>query len=190
MAKLNYTLTSGDDLTKLIVQKGITTWSNLLEYITHLPYGRTKNRGNLLRIIKDGKGTCSSKHALLKTVATLNAIPNVELILCIYKMNATNTPKIGNVLENEIINYIPEAHCYLKINGIAKDFTSKNSDISLLKNDILLEETIEPQQIIDYKVNFHKAYISNWLLEAKIPITFEAVWTLRETCIKNLSFKN
>ncbi len=32
-----------------------------------------------------------------------------------YRMNETNTPKVGNVLAINKLDFIPEAHCYLNI---------------------------------------------------------------------------
>ena len=115
MQHSDYQLTAKDKITFAIRQKGITSWNALCRYVQLLPYGRNYIRHNLLLVIEEQKGTCSSKHALLKHVADVNNIPNVQLIMGIYKMNEINTPKIGNTLVNNKLNYIPEAHCYLKI---------------------------------------------------------------------------
>jgi len=63
-----------------------------------LPYGRTANRTDLSLVISEQKGTCSSKHALLKEVADLNGIKGIDLIIGIYKMSEANTPGIGDEL--------------------------------------------------------------------------------------------
>ena len=49
----------------------------------------------------------------------LNNIPNIKLILGMYKMRTTNTPKIGTTLSEHQLDYMPEAHCYLKINEVS-----------------------------------------------------------------------
>ncbi|WP_338762453.1 hypothetical protein WAF17_17655 [Bernardetia sp. ABR2-2B] len=141
------------------------------------------------------KGTCSSKHAFLKKIADLNELRNIKLYIGIYKMNSSNTLKIGNILsENEFaykLDYIPEAHCYLKINGIEKDFTNNTSDFENLRNDILEEIEIEPYQVNEFKVNYHQDFLRKWIEKQnnilESVITFESVWSLREQCIKNLS---
>jgi hypothetical protein len=149
------TLKSKDNLTLSLKDHNISTWTDLVEFLQHLPYGRTTNRTNLSLVLKEQRGTCSSKHAFLKHIANLNSI-NADLILGMYKMNSLNTPKIGNVLKNTNIEYIPEAHCYLKINGEPLDYTSSNSDFNRLKNDILLENSIEPHQVAKFKVEYQK----------------------------------
>ncbi|BAO74457.1 hypothetical protein [Winogradskyella sp. PG-2] len=184
---VNYKLNSKDNLTKLLINKDVNSWEELVQFIKKMPYGRNKNRHDLDLVIKEHKGTCSSKHALLKEIANLNAIPHIKLILGIYKMNASNTPKFGSVLSENNIDFIPEAHCYLNINGERWDYTSDNSDFNRLKDDILIEKEIEPYQVVAFKVDYHKAYIKSWISEHKIPYSFEYIWSCREQCIANLS---
>ncbi|WP_296381283.1 hypothetical protein [Winogradskyella sp.] len=183
----NFELVSSDELTKILKKSNISSWNELTDFIKNLPYGRNDNRTDLSLVLKDKKGTCSSKHALLKEIASLNAIPNIKLILGIYKMNSSNTPKIGDILVKVNLQYIPEAHCYLFIDGERIDFTSRNSDFNRIKNDVLLEQEIEPHQVAQFKVDFHKAFIKTWIKEQNIPFSFNEIWELREQCITNLS---
>ena len=98
-----------------------------VDFVKKIPYGRNANRKDFSLVISENKGTCSSKHAYLKDFATRNNIPNVQLILGIYKMNEQNT-KIGSILSDNFLDFIPEAHCYLKIDGKTVDVTSKDAD--------------------------------------------------------------
>ena len=186
--KKDYELNSKDGITELIKHKKILTWNELTNYIKTLPYGRNANREDFELVIKEGKGSCSSKHAFLKQIADLNKIPNIKLILGIYKMNSKNTPKIGNALNKTTINYIPEAHCYLKIENERLDFTSSTSNFFKIKDDILSEKEIAPEQVSEFKVDFHKAYLKDWINnDDNIPYSFEEIWQIREQCIANLS---
>jgi len=110
----DYKLVSKDGLTKLTNSIGIRTWNQLTKHIKNLPYGRNQNRTDFGLVLYEQKGTCSSKHALLKSIADLNNVPNIELIIGIYRMTESNTPRIGTELTKNAIEYIPEAHCYLK----------------------------------------------------------------------------
>lgn len=183
----NYILQSKDNLTLLLKDKGISHWNHLTAFVKQLPYGRNTNRTDFSLVFTEEKGTCSSKHAFLKHVADLNKIPNIKLILGIYKMNLINTPKIGNVLIKNNIKFIPEAHCYLSIEGKRVDYTSCNSDFNRLKNAILLEQDIDVHQVAEFKVDFHKAFIKSWIETENIPFSFDEIWKLREVCISNLS---
>ena len=156
---------------------------NLVKYI---PYGRNSNRDDFSLVILENKGTCSSKHAYLKDFADKNNIQDVQLFIGIYKMNEQNT-NIGNIFSDHKILFIPEAHCYLKINGQVVDATSPNSNFENIKNDMLLEIEIQPEQVTEFKIKFHQNFIKNWLEETNSKFTLDQIWKIRENCIQNLS---
>jgi len=183
----NYPLIAQDELTLLANNLGIKDWEAFMTFVKQIPYGRNADRSDVSLVLKNNKGTCSSKHALLKSIADLNAVPEVQLILGMYKMSEQNTPKIGSVLSDNGLAYIPEAHCYLKINGTRKDLTNEESDISKLEADIIEEQSIQPEQVGVYKVEFHQAYMKKWLATNDVPFSFDELWQIREQCIQNLS---
>lgn len=183
---MDFELNSTDEATIYAKKLGINTWKALTVFVKNLPYSRNKNRSNFKLVLLEQQGTCSSKHALLKQLADLNHIPNVELILSIYEMNHNNTA-IGNVLLDNCIEFIPEAHCYLKIGGKRYDFTSENSNIKKIEKDIISEINIVPNQVINYKVNYHKNFVKNWIEENNIDKDFNSIWQLRESCIERLT---
>ncbi len=166
---------------------GLENWDTLLTHVRNLPYGRNAERTNFDLVLQEAKGTCSSKHALLKKLADENKISGVQLILAIYKMNGLNTPGIGEQLSQSGLAYVPEAHCYLKINGKRLDLTNASSDINRLAADILEEQEIAPEQVGQYKIDFHQNYLRKWIEESKIDQSFEEVWSIRESCIAALS---
>lgn len=184
---MNHALTSNDSLTNCIKEQGIGSWCELKEYVHHLPYGRNRDRKDLSLVIAEQRGTCSSKHALLKQTALLNAIPGVSLILGVYKMNRVNTPNIGNVLAENGLEYIPEAHCYLKINGVRTDITTIDSDIAQIQSDIISEIEIQAAQVNEFKVVYHRDFLRTWIAEKQIKLSLKELWAIREACIANLS---
>ena len=183
----NHPLPSNDALTQLVRKNGITSWNEVVEFVKKLPYGRTTNRADFGLVLSEKKGSCSSKHAFLKCMADLNTIPNVKLILCIFRMNSINTPKIGNVLSKNALEFIPEAHCYLKINGKRIDITTKNSEFKNIEQDIFQELEIDPEQLSSFKVEYHQKFIENWLKTTHSKLNFDQIWHIREQCIKKLS---
>lgn len=161
-------------------------WQETINFVKKIPYGRNSNREDFSLIISENKGTCSSKHAYLKDFANRNNIPNVKLFIGMYKMNHNNT-NIGTILKDYNLDYIPEAHCYLKIEGETVDVTSENANFEKIKNDLITEIEIEPFQVADFKINYHQNFIRNWLIETKSNFTFDEIWNIRETCIEKLS---
>lgn len=179
-------LESNDPLTIDIVESGVVSWEDLLRCVKNFHYGRNANRTDVSLVWYERKGSCSSKHGFLKHVADLNKIKNVELVLCMYKMNARNTQKIGSVLKDSNLDYLPEAHCYIRFNSEAIDITTPKSDVSLIQPDILEEQNIEPEQVAEYKVNYHKSYIEEWGQKNYPQFSFDEIWELREKCISAL----
>jgi hypothetical protein len=138
-------------------------------------------------IIPEQKGTCSTKHAFIKQLAIEAQQEAVQLCLGIYQMNEANTKGVGKVLNNYNLDYIPEAHSYLKIDGNIIDITHPKSNKTLFVNSLLKEEAIQPQQISTYKVNWHQNFLKQWLTTAQLPYSFQEIWNIREECIASLS---
>ncbi|WP_375239563.1 hypothetical protein [Aurantibacter sp.] len=174
-------------LTLLTKSLNLNTWLKLVNHVKHLPYGRNANRNDFSLVLKEQKGSCSSKHALLKSIALENNFNNIKLILGVFKMNSKNTPKISSILEKHNIEFIPEAHCYLKIDNYYLDITNSTSDYNNFKEAIIEEQEILPQQVIDYKVNYHKEFLKNWLIENNSNYSFKEFCAIRESCILKLS---
>lgn len=112
---------------------------------------------------------------------------NVKLLLCLFKMNGSNIPKLTGVLDKYAIAFIPEAHCLLKIDGEFIDVTNETSDYNNLKGDVIDLLEIQPEQIGDFKINYHQEYLKKWLLNSNSKYSFKEFWSIREECIKELS---
>lgn len=177
----------GDALTQEIVESGLVSWDDLVRSVRRFHYGRNANREDVTLVWRERKGTCSSKYAFLKHVAALNGWNQVQLFMGIYKMNGTNTPGVEKVLAEHQINYIPEAHCYLKVNGEPLDCTSVNADFDRICPDLLEEQEIEPHQVAEYKVTEHRKFLEKWLNESSLNLSFSELWAIREECITQLS---
>jgi hypothetical protein len=180
-------LQSNDPLTIDIVESGVVTWEDLIRCVKNFHYGRNSNRSDLSLVWYERKGSCSSKHAFLKNIADLNKIPNIELMLCMFKMTAENTPKVGSVLKEYELEYIPEAHCYIRFGSEAIDVTTMTSSFDSIKSDVLEEQIIQPEQVTDYKVDYHKSYMRKWAAENHPSKSFDELWSIREKCILALS---
>lgn len=79
-----------------------------------------------------------------------------------------------------------EAHCDVKLNHRRIDITNNNADIGNLINDIIEEIEIEPEQVVTFKIDYHKRFLQNWIIENEINLDFEKIWEIRAQCIKRL----
>ena len=184
---LNNKINANGAISKRLLNIGVFSFSEVLQYVRELPYGRTTDRANPDLVLEEGKGSCSTKHALIKKLAIEQEWHHVKLYLCMYKMNANNTAKIGAVLKSNDLAYLPEAHCVLKIEDHFVDITSTASSFEKIKEDVLQLEEILPEQIGDYKVAQHKAYMRSWMSEHQLTVSLDRLWEIREQCIKALS---
>lgn len=184
----NFTIAPTGIVSGLFLAEQISDFNTAINFVKQIPYGRNNNKHDIACVFKDLKGTCSTKHALLKTLAMENGQDAVKLILCLFKMNSKNTPAINEILSQHNLEYIPEAHNYLHVCGKIIDCTFPGSSNHSFINDIISETDIQPEQVTSYKVNFHKAFLQKWLNEQDdLSISFETLWQIREACIAKLS---
>ncbi len=184
----NFNIESKGEISEEFLKKSIFTYNDASKYIQHLPYGRNLDKDNLKTVFTDNKGTCSTKHAVLKQLANENGFENVKLMLGIFKMNGLNTPKTSKTLKSYNLDYIPEAHNYLKYNNKIYDFTKIDSSPSDFESDLLYEIEIKPNEINQIKIQIHKNFLIDWLKEnPETNYSIEELWSIREQCIQDLS---
>ncbi len=184
----NFKIQQNGEISKEFLKRNIHTFSEATEFINNLNYGRNENKNNLKTIFTDNCGTCSTKHSILKKLAEENNESEIKLILGIFKMNANNTSEIKETLKKNNLEYIPEAHNYLKYVNEIFDFTKIGSKPSDFENDLLEEIEILPNQITTFKVEYHKKFLQNWLNENNnIELNLNELWKIREECIQNLT---
>lgn len=173
-------------LSKRLRELGVLSFLEAITFIKKLPYGRNSDRSNPDLVLEELKGTCSTKHAVLRKIAAEQSIGGVRLLLCMFKMNAQNTPKVEDILGFNDLEYIPEAHCILEINGHMIDVTNADSDFSRIQNDVIEMFEIQPKQIGNFKLNHHRVTIEHWRETEGLSQGFEELWMIREQCIKAL----
>ncbi len=166
---------------RAFLTKGILTFHGACEHVLNLPYGRTSQRADWMLVLEEGRGTCSTKHALLASLAEELGM-DVRLMLGIYFMNERNTPGAGRILQKSEFDHFPEAHCYLLYEGQRVDVTRRPGTSEPVPA-FLQEQQISPAQIDEYKENVHKAFIRQWAPDENI----DELWALREACIRSLS---
>ena len=182
----NLKISDKGTLSRQCLDYKILKYADACNIIKELPYGRNSDRSDFNLVLKEQKGTCSTKHAFLKQLAVENEFEAILLFIGVYKMNAINTIGVGDVLEKYQLSYIPEAHTYLKYKDDIFDFTTINTSNAFYES-VLYEEMIEAKQVGDYKVSLHHQFLKSWIEENDIPYSFEELWAIREECILALS---
>lgn len=184
----DFDIKSMGQISKEFTDRNIVTFKQASLFIKQLAYGRNADKNNLATVFTDNCGTCSTKHALLKRLADENEFEKVKLIVGLFKMNKKNTPQVSSTLQKYNLEYIPEAHCYLKFEDQIIDLTKLNSKPTDFLDELIEEIEIIPEQITDFKVNYHKNYLASWLDKNKqINLSLNELWEIREECIQKLS---
>lgn len=175
-------------ITTDFIARGVTDFRAAGRYLHHLPYGRNTDRSDFRLVLSEGRGTCSTKHALLAELAREQNLP-IVLTLGIYEMHERNTPGVGITLDRYGLPYIPEAHCYLRYEGARIDITRSGAEPTEPIDRFLSEEAIVPAQIGNYKVQFHQRFLRSWMADADVigDRSFAEIWKIREECIAGLT---
>lgn len=185
---LNFDIKPVGTTSRKFLALNISNFNEATKFVRQLAYGRNENKADLTTVFTDNCGTCSTKHALLKQLSDENNFNDLKLIIGLFRMNSDNTPKISATLRQNKLDYIPEAHNYLKYGNQILDFTNKTSKPADFEGELIEEIEIQPDQIADFKVNYHKQYLTKWLDKQKaINLTLDQLWKIREQCIADLS---
>ena len=162
---------------------GLSDYRESARHVRNLPYGRNLDRSEWRLVLEEGRGTCSTKHALLAELARENTLP-VALVLGVYEMDGANTPGVEAVLREHGLRCVPEAHCYLAYEGARVDLTRERGGAEQIEG-FLHEEEIKPHQIGEYKVQAHREFVRRWAGRRGLdPVR---VWQAREECIAALA---
>lgn len=183
----NFFIVPGSPVSDTFIEHGVTTFYDAIRKVHHLPYGRVENPLEFGNIITEGKGTCSTKHATLKTLTDEHAIYGLQLELAIYAMCEENTPGVGATLDKYNLPYMLEAHTFLCYDDEVYDYTFAQSKNLKWKGAILMQTTIDTDQIGEYKKNYHKSVLADWIKRDHLPYTLDELYTIREECIEALS---
>jgi hypothetical protein len=181
---VNFPIYAQGIISKQFLEFGLNDFNSAAVYIQNLPYKRNFNKSNLLCVLEELGGTCSTKHALLKNLAIENNFSQIKLMLGIFRMNAINTSTIFQVLKNYHLKEMPEAHNYLRYQNQILDYTKSNASSADFIIDLVQEIEIDPDQSMDFKTKYHQEFLQKYLKEnPQIPYSLAKFWEIREECI-------
>lgn len=112
-------------ISQTFLRLGIKDFQSACRYVHELPYGYNSNRDDLMILFKENMGSCTTKHAV---IATLAFEMNLEIVkhIGIYAMTediVTGTKKILDAYE---LPYVPMVHCFLGFQGNYVDLSEGN----------------------------------------------------------------
>ena len=188
MALLDFELLAGN-VSESFRNLGINTFSQACKFIQNLPYARISDRDNLDLVLRENRGTCSSKHGILSRLCEENGHEEIELIAGIFLMSSETHVELTEFFKDKPYSNIPEMHCFFRLSTHDRyDFTSKNNRLALIEAKLVREQRIEPHQTGDWKEKIHQDYVRRWVArKPELGLSFDDIWAQREECIRLLS---
>lgn len=183
----NFLIQAKAPLSQLCRELEIDDFQEAVDFIFQLPYRRNSSKDDLTLVFSERCGVCSTKHAALAALAIENKFSELKLMIGMYKMNEKNTPGVGVVLRKSNLTFMPEAHTYLVFENKRIDITREVKTEESPFASLLLEKEIQPNQIGDFKIKFHRYFLEKWILENEVEYSLDKIWRIREDCIFALS---
>ena len=123
---------------------GVNTFHEACQYVHDLPYGYNSDRDDLLILFKEDLGTCTTKHAVIGTLAAELDIP-IEKEIGIYRMTEKIVTGTDAILEKYGLPYVPMLHCFLVYDRYRVDLTEGNNNgKNCAINEFLCTEKVIP----------------------------------------------
>jgi hypothetical protein len=119
------------DVKGIIVQQfidqNIKTFQDACIYVHDLPYGYNSTTDDILILFKEGYGSCTTKHAVIATLAEELHIPVYKMI-GIYSMDEELVTGTKLILDKYHLPYLPMIHCFLIYDSYRVDLTEGNNN--------------------------------------------------------------
>ena len=112
-------------VSRAFLELGVTTLREAGRYVHELPYGYNSNSDDLMILFKEKMGTCTTKHAVIATLAQESALP-IRKNVGIYAMTEDLVTGTDKLLAEFDLPYIPMLHCFLVYETFRVDLTEGN----------------------------------------------------------------
>jgi hypothetical protein len=104
---------------------GIRNFQDACRYVHELPYGYNSDRDDLMILFKEKMGTCTTKHAVIASLAAELGLP-ITRGVGIYAMTEAIVTGTNKILAGYSLPYVPMIHCFLEYEDYRVDLTEGN----------------------------------------------------------------
>lgn len=118
-------ITQAGSIAEEFLSLGIGTFLEACRWVQELPYGYNSDRDDLMILFKEKMGTCTTKHAVIATLAAELGLP-VTRGVGIYAMTEAIVTGTDKILSEYDLPYVPMIHCFLEYDGFRVDLTEGN----------------------------------------------------------------
>jgi hypothetical protein len=112
-------------ISETFLRMGINDLHHACRYVHELPYGYNSDRDDLMILFKERMGSCTTKHAVIGTLAAELEI-NMDKHIGIYAMTEALVTGTKKILDRYELAYLPMVHCFLVFEGQRVDLSAGN----------------------------------------------------------------
>jgi hypothetical protein len=112
-------------VSKEFLALGMQSFHEACRYVLGLPYGYNSDRDDLMILFKEKMGTCTTKHAVIATLAAELGLP-ITRGVGIYPMTEAIVAGTDKILSEYSLPYVPMIHCFLEYEDYRVDLTEGN----------------------------------------------------------------
>ena len=112
-------------VSRTFLNLGIDRFVDACRFVHHLAYGYNSDRDDMMLLFKEKKGSCTTKHAVIGTLAKELGLP-IHKNIGIYPMNEAIVTGTDRILTQFRLPYLPMVHCFLVYEQTRIDLTEGN----------------------------------------------------------------
>ena len=112
-------------LARTFLDLGIATFHEACRWVHQLPYGYNSDRDDLMILFKEKMGSCTTKHAVIATLAAELKLP-IRKNVGIYAMTEALVTGTQGILDHYRLPYVPMIHCFLNYQDHRVDLSEGN----------------------------------------------------------------
>lgn len=120
-------ITEAGPVTKKFLELGIESFHTACRYVQELPYGYNSNREDVMILFQENKGSCTTKHGVIATLAEEIGLP-VGKTVGIYALTEDIVTGADQILSKYALPYLPMIHCFLESGDRRVDLTEGNNN--------------------------------------------------------------
>jgi hypothetical protein len=136
---------SAGEISDKFLDLGIRSFKEACLYVHNMDYGYNSDKDNKMILFIEGKGSCTTKHGVIATLAEELGIPLYKKV-GIYKFNETISIGTDKILQKYNLPYVPMVHCFLVYNEYRFDLTEGNNN----GKNTTIEEFIYEEKVIPF----------------------------------------
>ncbi len=123
----NAPILSGLTISDIFIERAIHNFHDACQYVHSLPYGYNSDRDDLLILFKENFGSCTTKHAVIATLAQELSLP-IQKAMVIYAMSEQLVTGTQAIIDQFSLPYVPMIHCLLTFANHRIDLTEGNQN--------------------------------------------------------------